>query len=348
MSRENARFIFDHSYATTRRCIQAHLGLLSRIQHRRSPPCISPIPTMSMKHYRVFIGAPSSASLYCNEGDFEWETFTTKTSVLDVSVFEAASRRISRLYENVIFAEDDEDIGDASDGNLLDAEHGSRAAETFITWFPTQNRTRDASGSQVSSGVQKSTMEETQETASHEYSDTSSIGRFPHFSFNLHTLRLVKALVEMAKSSRTKGSLKVNVLMAVLEVEGPDAVTIRKGPHAGNQASILKMILGDGDGNILKLTAWRGVAEMWGIGMDIQLPIRRGDIVLFQSVSGLFLGCVESDQLQPYRYILWLGSLGRCATELHRFTLHAANSRDLLPYDAPDSAGWKIAARPPA
>ena len=186
----------------------------------------------------------------------------------------------------MIFAEDDDEgIEDASDSNFLEAEHSGRAAETFITWSLTQNRTRDASGSQVSSGLQESTMEETQETISHDYSDTSSIGRFPHFSFDLHTMRLVKALVEMAKSSRTKGTLKVNVLMAVLEVEGPDAVTIRKGQYAGNQVSILKMILGDGDGNVLKLTAWRDVAEMWGIGTDTQPPIRRGDIVLFQSLS---------------------------------------------------------------
>lgn len=239
-----------------------------------------------MKHYRVFLGAPSPASLHRNKSDFGWETFTTMTPVLDVSVFEAASRRISRLYENIIFAEnDDEDVGGASDSNFLDAEHSSRAAETFITWPPTPNRTKDAPESQVSSGLHESTIEETQETASYEYSDTSSIGRFPHFSFNLHTLRLVKALVEMAKSSRTKGTLNVNVLMAVLEVEGPDAVTIRKGRDAGNQASILKMILGDEDGNVLKLTAWRDVAEMWGIGTDTQPPIRRGDVVLFQSLS---------------------------------------------------------------
>jgi len=86
-----------------------------------------------------------------------------------------------------------------------------------------------ASRSQVSSGARESTIEATQKTTSHEYSDTSSIGRFPHSSFNLHTLRLVKALVEMAKSLRTKGTLKINVLMAVLEVEGPDVGTIRKG-----------------------------------------------------------------------------------------------------------------------
>ena len=207
------------------------------------------------------------------------------TPVLDASIFEAASRRISRIYENIIFAEDDdEDVDGVSDDNLLDPEHSSRVAETFITWPPTLNRTKDASESQVSSGLQDSMME-TQETASYEYSDTSSIGRFPHFSFNLHTLRLVKALVEMAKSSRTKGTLKVNVLMAVLEVEGPDVVTIRKGKDAGNQVSILKVILGDEDGNVLKLTAWRDAAETWGIGTDAQPPIRRGDIVLFQSRS---------------------------------------------------------------
>lgn len=240
-----------------------------------------------MKHYRVFLGAPPPESLCYDESDFGWETFTTTTPILDASVFEAASRRISRLYENMVFAEDDdEDIVDASDSNFFDTDHSSRAAETFITWSPTQNRTKDASRSQGSSGLgQESTVEETQETASYEYSDTSSIGRFPHFSFNLHTLRLVKALVDMAKSSKSKGTLKVNVLMVVLEVEGPDTVTIRKGQHAGNQASILKMILGDGDGNILKLTAWRDVAEMWGIGADTQPPIRRGDIVIFQSTS---------------------------------------------------------------
>jgi hypothetical protein len=265
---------------------------------RRSPPRhTSPTPTM--KHYHVFLSAPSPASAFCDESDFGWETFTTTTPILDASVFEAASRRISRLYENVIFAEDeDEDIVHASDGNFPDAEHSSRAAETFLTWSPTQNRAKGAPRSQGPSGLgQESTIEETQETTSYEYSDTSSIGRLPHFSFSLHTLRLVKALLDMAKSLKTKGTLKVNVLMAVLEVEGPDTVTIRKGQQAGNQASILKMILGDGDGNILKLTAWRDVAEIWGIGTDTpQPPIRRGDIVLFQSLSSF---ASRIDRLTP-------------------------------------------------
>lgn len=59
----------------------------------------------------------------------------------------------------------------------------------------------------------------------------------------------------------------MNTLMAALEVEIPNVVAIRKGRYAGNQTSILKIILGDGDGNILKLTAW-------GIGADVQPPER--------------------------------------------------------------------------
>ena len=90
----------------------------------------------------------------------------------------------------------------------------------------------------------------------------------------------------MAESSRTKGSLKVNVLMAVLEVEGPGVVTIRKGLHDGAQTSILKVLVGDGSGNVLWLTAQRGVAKTRGIGVDTQPSIQRGNIVLFQSVSG--------------------------------------------------------------
>ena len=106
------------------------------------------------------------------------------------------------------FAEDDdEDIEGKRDGNFLDAEHSSSAAEASITWSTAQNCTMNMSGSQASSDLRGSTVEETQETTSHEYPDTS-----------------------MAKSSRTKESLKVDVmLMVALGVEGPDVVTIRKG-----------------------------------------------------------------------------------------------------------------------
>ena len=46
--------------------------------------------------------------------------------------------------------------------------------------------------------------------------------------------------------------------MAVLEVDGPDVIKIGKGPETGKEIGLLKMILGDEDGAVCKLTAWRG------------------------------------------------------------------------------------------
>jgi hypothetical protein len=79
-----------------------------------------------------------------------------------------------------------------------------------------------------------------------------------------------------------KGSRKINVLLAALEVEGPDAIRIKKGVDAGKEVSLLKMVLGDEDGNICKLTAWREVAESWG-GAKLAPGAKRGDILLITS-----------------------------------------------------------------
>ena len=113
---------------------------------------------------------------------------------------------------------------------------------------------------------------------SRSYSDASSIARFPTFHFNLHTLTSLSQLSE----SKFKGSIKVNVLLAVLEVEGPDTIRIKKGPEAGKEVTILKMILGDEEGTACKLTAWREVAEEWG-GSGKSVAAKRGDIVHIES-----------------------------------------------------------------
>jgi hypothetical protein len=42
------------------------------------------------------------------------------------------------------------------------------------------------------------------------------------------------------------------------------------------------MILGDEEGNVCKLTAWREVAEAWG-GTGEALAAKRGDILLIES-----------------------------------------------------------------
>jgi hypothetical protein len=111
-----------------------------------------------------------------------------------------------------------------------------------------------------------------------DYSDASSIARFPTFHFNLHTLTSLSQLSE----NKFKGSIKVNVLLAVLEVEGPDTIRIKKGPEAGKEVAILKMILGDEEGTACKLTAWREVAEEWG-GSGKTVAAKRGDIVHIES-----------------------------------------------------------------
>lgn len=122
--------------------------------------------------------------------------------------------------------------------------------------------------------------QETQETASYNYSDASSIGRFPAFSFSLHALTSLSALTAMSKGG--KGSRKVAILAAVLEVEGPDTITIKQGKDAGKQVSLLKMILGDEDGNVCKLTAWREIADAWG-GNVASPAVKRGDILFIES-----------------------------------------------------------------
>lgn len=80
------------------------------------------------------------------------------------------------------------------------------------------------------------------------------------------------------------------MLLAVLEVEGPDTLRLKKGADSGKEISILKMVLGDEDG-VCKLTAWREVAENWG-GTSNTVSVKRGDIVLIASVSCLLMNAL--------------------------------------------------------
>lgn len=110
------------------------------------------------------------------------------------------------------------------------------------------------------------------------YSDASSIGRFPSFHFNMHTLSSLSQLT----ADKVKGSIKINVLLAVLEVEGPDTLRLKKGADTGQEVSILKLILGDEEGNVVRLTAWRETAEHWG-GSGTGIATKRGDVVHIES-----------------------------------------------------------------
>jgi len=75
----------------------------------------------------------------------------------------------------------------------------------------------------------------------------------------------------------------VNVLLAVLEVEGPDTIRIKKGPDAGSEISLLKLILGDEESAVCKLTAWRETAETWS-GATGDISVKRGDVLFIENV----------------------------------------------------------------
>lgn len=127
--------------------------------------------------------------------------------------------------------------------------------------------------------------QDTQETGSYDFSDGESVARFPAFHFSLHRVTPLSALVRTHHDPTTGSSFKATVLAAVLEVDGPDTIRIKRGADAGKEVSILKLILGDEDGAVCKLTAWREIAEVWGgSDPDIAAPgIKRGDVVLLES-----------------------------------------------------------------
>lgn len=148
---------------------------------------------------------------------------------------------------------------------------------TVITWPATPADTTGVPSFLRTSQSQSESelLEPTQETTC--YSDASSIARFPHFQISLHKVSSLASLYD------ARGR-KVNVLLATLEVEGPDRVSVKKGPDAGKEVSVLRMILGDEDGSVCKLTAWREVADAWGA-----LGVKRGDIIYLERMCRIEL-----------------------------------------------------------
>lgn len=239
-----------------------------------------------MVHFRVFLGAPISADI---DTDFVWQTIQESSSApYPPATLDAASRRISLLYQNVIFdSESDHGDDDQVDPGMSMDPRYQDGTTSFVTWPPTPavNTTGAPSFLRLSGSLPRGTYD-TQETGtSIEYSDASSIARFPNFQFSLHKITPLSSLYLAAKSGR--GSRKVNVLLAVLEVQGPDTVRVKKGPDVGHDVSILKLILGDDQGSVCKLTAWRDTADTWG-GLGPSPGLARGDIVYFESMLPAF------------------------------------------------------------
>ncbi|KAF7972297.1 hypothetical protein HWV62_18464 [Athelia sp. TMB] len=249
-----------------------------------------------MTQFRIFLDAPTLSELVHPSTAYHWTTVaslshssSSKSVIFPAATLAAASRRISLLYENVIFEDVTED--DQAAYNESQEESRRHGDETLaFTWPLTEDvqctgaRTKSHHLRSSASLPQTSLLEaqETQETASYNYSDASSIDRFPSFSFSLHSISSLSSL-----RSRGTGQ-KVSVLLATLEVEGSDTIRIKQGKDAGYEVSLLKMILGDEDGNVCKLTAWREIADAWG-GNGAMPGVKRGDIVYIESTHTLII-----------------------------------------------------------
>lgn len=103
-----------------------------------------------------------------------------------------------------------------------------------------------------------------------------SIAHFPSFHFNPNSISSLSLLSQTAR--------KVNFLLGVLEVDGPDTIKIRNGRDAGKEVGILRMIVGDEEGKVAKLIAWREVAEMWGGILEGSIAVKRGDVILLEGM----------------------------------------------------------------
>lgn len=86
-------------------------------------------------------------------------------------------------------------------------------------------------------------------------------------------------------SSDQSNKRKVDLLVAIFEIEGPDTIRIKRGVDAGKEVSVLKVIVGEPGGTVCKLTAWREIADRWGgnYSDSNEASLKRGDIVHLQS-----------------------------------------------------------------
>jgi hypothetical protein len=75
--------------------------------------------SLMMTHFRVFLGAPSVSDLKKEPaGSYTWKTIepplaeTSQALLYPPATLEAASRRISLFYQNIIFDDSDEEAFD--------------------------------------------------------------------------------------------------------------------------------------------------------------------------------------------------------------------------------------------
>ncbi|KAF8434062.1 hypothetical protein L210DRAFT_2666956, partial [Boletus edulis BED1] len=148
-------------------------------------------------------------------------------------------------------------------------------------WYVPLTRTRG-----VIPRVQTQGTYETQQTGT-SYSDASSIARFPHLQFSLHKVIPLSALYTVAKLGKDLAKSPCYSRPRGSERSRTDTVRVKQGFDAGQQVSILKLILADDQGAVCKVTAWIDTADAWG-GVGPSPRLKRGDSVCTSSARYLF------------------------------------------------------------
>lgn len=137
-------------------------------------------------------------------------------------------------------------------------------------------------GSQIVNGASFDTTSMSDESYSKDMTstfdtelDNISIARLPSFYIPINRISSIEATLRIENSGCP--TRKVCLLVAILDMEGPNVVRIKKGTDAGKETAVLGLVVGDEEGKVAKITVWRERAEEWG-GM-----VRKGDVVYMRS-----------------------------------------------------------------
>ncbi|KAG8895941.1 hypothetical protein FRB99_000254 [Tulasnella sp. 403] len=234
--------------------------------------------------------------------------------ILAQGTFDQASQMLSKVYANVIFGDEDEDDELAAEQEIEHSRDSS--VSSYVSWDPTNpapntssgggngnNTRRSSNGTFLRStelsntshqirGTSRSfipteesyiqleeTLPETQDDSGLDTTgrEDESIGRFPAYHFSLHRLSSLSLL--LAADMRRKHRRVVCLLLAILEVDGPNVIKTKTGIQMG----MLKLIVADESGAVAKLVVWRDLAFTWAGGGALG-TFRKGDVVLFENI----------------------------------------------------------------
>jgi hypothetical protein len=84
--------------------------------------------------------------------------------------------------------------------------------------------------------------------------------------------------------ARRPETVKVSTLVAILDLNGPSSVVIRKGRSIGTTITLFELIVGDESDTTATVTVWSELAERWG-NLTEDAGVKKGDIVVLESMS---------------------------------------------------------------